>query len=151
MDTLLGTYIAYLTISIGLTVWVAHTLFRNGRVFLVEIFKDEKLADAVNHLLVVGFYLINLGYVSLALKTSDPIAGGAQVLETLSSKIGVVMLVLGAMHFGNLFILHACRRPKAADRRPPLPPFMMPAYTGGTPYPAVQPQQPEPQSPDDRR
>ena len=62
-------YLVYLGISIALTVWVARTLHRRGRIFLVETFKgNEKLADSVNHLLVVGFYLINFGYVSLALR-----------------------------------------------------------------------------------
>src|SRR3979411_1263024 len=60
------TYLIYLAISIGLTIWVARTLHRNGRIFLVDVFHgNEPLADSVNHLLVVGFYLISFGYVSL--------------------------------------------------------------------------------------
>jgi len=66
------TYVAYLVISVGLTVWVARTLSSNGRAFLVDVFEgDGGLADSVNRLLVVGFYLINLGYVSLALKIGE--------------------------------------------------------------------------------
>ena len=54
------TYISYVVLSVVLTVWVAQTLHKNGRVFLVEVFSgNEALADSVNHLLVVGFYLIN--------------------------------------------------------------------------------------------
>src|SRR5438309_5407986 len=99
------TYLVYLAISIGLTIWVAHTLHKNGRVFLVEVFRgDEGLADSVNHLLVVGFYLINLGYVSLALKLGYQIETLQSAIEALSWKVGLVMLVLGAMHFFNLFI-----------------------------------------------
>src|ERR1700729_4379553 len=68
-------YFSYLAISIALTVWVARTLHRNGRVFLVDAFHgNEELADSVNHLLVVGFYLINAGYIALALKTSNPLS-----------------------------------------------------------------------------
>ncbi len=53
------TYVVYLLLSIALTVWVARTLFKNGRIFLVDVFHgNEALADSVNHLLVVGFYLI---------------------------------------------------------------------------------------------
>lgn len=64
------TYGIYLALSVVLTVWVAKTLHHHGRVFLVTAFHgDESLADSVNHLLVVGFYLINLGWVTLALKT----------------------------------------------------------------------------------
>jgi hypothetical protein len=69
MNPAVWTYLAYLTISVALTVWVARTLHKNGRIFLVDSFHgNEALADSVNHLLVVGFYLVNIGYVTLALK-----------------------------------------------------------------------------------
>ena len=59
--------------SIGLTIWVARTLHRSGRIFLVDAFHgNAELADSVNHLLVVGLYLINVGYIALALTTSSP-------------------------------------------------------------------------------
>mgnify|MGYP006178043083 CR=1 FL=1 len=63
---------------------------------------DERLADSVNHLLVVGFYLINLGYVTLALKLGDKPASTQGAIEFLSTKVGLVLLVLGAMHFFNM-------------------------------------------------
>ena len=67
-----GSYITYLVVSISLTVWVARTLVKNGRVFLVDSFLgNETLADSVNHMLAAGFYLVNVGYVSLALKYGD--------------------------------------------------------------------------------
>ena len=73
----ISTYLIYLAISIALTIWVARTLHKNGRVFLVDVFHgNEALADSVNHLLVVGFYLINFGYVSLALKLGYAIDNG---------------------------------------------------------------------------
>nr|HNH83010.1 hypothetical protein [Acidobacteriota bacterium] len=69
MNIIVMTYLTYLVLSIILTIWVAQTLHKNGRVFLVDVFHGNiELADSVNHLLVVGFYLINLGYISLALK-----------------------------------------------------------------------------------
>jgi hypothetical protein len=116
MDIVVITYAAYVAVSVFLTVWVARTLHKNGRVFLVEIFGgDESLADSVNHLLVVGFYLINLGYVSLALKIGYQIETARAGIEALSWKIGLVLLVLGGMHFFNLFIFSMIhRRPKRA-------------------------------------
>src|SRR2546428_1761020 len=105
MNWLLTTYVVYLIISICLTIWVARTLHKNGRVFLVDSFSgNEQLADSVNHLLVVGFYLINIGYVALALKEGVALVDLREVLETISRKIGVVMLVLGGMHFFNIFV-----------------------------------------------
>jgi hypothetical protein len=111
MDPIVITYLLYLTISIALTVWVAQTLFKNGRLFLVDVFHgNEPLADSVNHLLVVGFYLINLGYVSLMLKIGSPVNSPQESIEALSIKIGLVLLVLGAMHFFNLYLFTSIRR-----------------------------------------
>ena len=114
------TYIVYIVISVLLTVWVAQTLHKNGRVFLVEVFSgNEPLADSVNHLLVVGFYLINFGYVSLALKLSQYPVNAAESVESLSWKIGLVLLVLGGMHFFNLLIFNRIhRRPKFRNYPP---------------------------------
>jgi len=104
-------YAAYVLVSVGLTVWVARTLLKGGRVFLVDVFHgNDELADSVNHLLVVGFYLINLGYVALALKVSTQVDDAQTAVEALSTKLGLVLLVLGAMHFGNLYVFSRLRR-----------------------------------------
>jgi hypothetical protein len=100
------TYLLYLGISIALTVWVARTLSANGRVFLIDSFDgNSELADSVNHMLVVGFYLINMGYVTLALRYGDKPGSVPEGIEFLSTKVGLVLLVLGAMHFFNLFVI----------------------------------------------
>lgn len=124
MNVVVGTYVAYLVISVGLTVWVARTLVKNGRVFLIDAFlENEKLADSVNHLLVVGFYLINIGYVTLALKYGDKPVDIPQAIETLSTKVGLVLLVLGAMHFTNLYIFSKMRRRALLrNQKPPVAP-----------------------------
>jgi hypothetical protein len=120
MDYITWTYAAYLTISIALTIWVARTLHKNGRVFLVDTFLgNEAIADSVNHLLVVGFYLINIGYVTLALKEATRPASASSSLEMLSSKVGLVLLVLGAMHFFNLYVFSTMRRRAVLRHAPP--------------------------------
>ena len=96
-------YILYLAIAIAFTVWVARTLSGNGEVFLVECFgHDEVLAKSTNHLLVVGFYLMNLGFIFLALQFGKPPATVPEMVLFLSSKVGLAVLVLGAMHFFNM-------------------------------------------------
>lgn len=120
MTPIVWTYIVYIALSIPLTIWVAHTLHKNGRIFLVDSFRgNEQLADSVNHLLVVGFYLINIGYVALALKEGVAPADLREVLETISRKIGVVMLVLGGMHFFNIFVFSKMRRRALLQTAPP--------------------------------
>ena len=104
-------YFSYLLISVALTVWVARTLHTNGRVFLVDAFHgNEALADSVNHLLVVGFYLINIGYITLALKTTAPLETLREAIELESTKIGVVLLILGVMHIFNILVFAKMRR-----------------------------------------
>ena len=125
---MIWTYLAYLGISVALTVWVARTLHKNGRIFLVDSFLgNEALANSVNHLLVVGFYLINIGFVTLALKYGDKAADMQTALEILSSKIGLVLVVLGIMHFTNLFVFTKLRRRTVQQNQTPpvLPPSHM--------------------------
>ena len=117
---LVPTYAIYLLLSIMLTVWVAKTLHHHGRVFLVTAFHgDEKLADSVNHLLVVGFYLINLGWVTLALRSEAALSTIAEVFELLSYKLGVVLLVLGVMHFFNIYVFNRMRKNAVYETAPP--------------------------------
>src|ERR1044071_9454538 len=119
----LSTYLIYLGLSVGLTVWVARTLHKNGRVFLVDAFHgNEALADSVNHLLVVGFYPINFGYVTLALKLGYVVTSAEQSIEALSVKVGMVLLVLGGMHFFNLFLFSRMRRRANTHNEPPVVP-----------------------------
>ena len=124
MDLNVLSYVIYLVLSIVVTIWVARTLSRAGGVFLHGVFPEsEQLAEAVNHLLVVGFYLVNLGFVSLYLKSGTTATDTRAVFEGLSVKEGVVLLVLGAMHLTNVFVLnkmrHSARRNQAV---PPVPP-----------------------------
>jgi hypothetical protein len=122
-NTTVVMYLVYLLISVALTVWVAKTLHKNGRIFLVDSFLgNERLADSVNHLLVVGFYLINIGFVTLALKYGDKATNAQTALEILSTKVGMVLVVLGFMHFFNLFVFSKMRR-RAQHRLnpPPIP------------------------------
>ncbi len=136
MDLKLATYLIYLAVSIALTWWVARTLFRNGQGFLDEALRDERLAASVNHLLVVGFYLLNLGYVAVALKITDSIATPSAAMENLAWKLGLVLLVLGAVHFSNLYVLSRFRRRRLLE---PSPPPVRPARKIPPPPPAPPP------------
>ncbi len=122
MNPTVACYLLYLPLSVALTIWVAATLHKNGRVFLVEAFHGNgEMADSVNHLLVVGFYLINIGYIALALRYGDKPTNLQEAFEFLSTKLGLVLIVLGAMHFFNMFNFDKMRR-KARRANPEPPP-----------------------------
>src|SRR5215471_19318494 len=81
------SYFVYLLISVTLTIWVAHTLHKRGAIFLVDAFHgNAELAASVNHLLVVGFYLITLGFVSLALKPQEVISSIRGPIEMVGNR-----------------------------------------------------------------
>ena len=102
-----STYLAYIFVSLGITLWVGRTLNRNGRIFLLENYADKpQLAEAINQMLLVGFYLINIGYIAYTMRIyGEGPTTWAQSLEFLSTKIGAMAIVLGMMHFGLMFAL----------------------------------------------
>ena len=106
------TDLIYLATSVAIALWVGWTLHRNGRVFLLEVFQGkEDLADSVNHLILVGFYLLSIGFVAVAIRISTGTAlqdmGGA--IQVVSTKVGLVLLVLGVTHFLNLLMFSRMR------------------------------------------
>jgi hypothetical protein len=111
MNYTVTSYLIYTAGSVAMTVWVARTLHGNGHVFLVEAFRgNETMAASVNRLLVVGFYLINLGFIAVALRYGAKPPNWEEAIEFLSTKLGLVLLVLGAMHFFNMFNFDKMRR-----------------------------------------
>ncbi len=129
MDLNVLTYLLYLAVALLLTLWVARALHRYGKVFLVDVFEgDEVLAHAVNQLLVIGFYLLNLGYVAMFMTSHTNVNSSRRVFEVLSTKVGAVALVVGAVHFGNIWAFNAFRR-RAVLRARAVPPVTPNAYT----------------------
>jgi hypothetical protein len=111
MDMTVVAYTAYLLVAVPLTVWVARTLGANGIHFIKDVFAgDEQLAQAVNRLLQVGFYLLNFGFVALWLRTGDHIGSAREVFETVAVKIGAVLLILGVLHVINVMVLNGFRK-----------------------------------------
>lgn len=103
-------YGIYIAISVAVTVWVARTLHKNGRAFLVDAMHgNETLADSINHLLVVGFYLTNLGFVSMFLRHGDDPRSLPDAALFLTTKVGIVLIVLGIMHFVNIAVFNRWR------------------------------------------
>ncbi len=118
MSYIITTYSLYLVLTITLTIWVARTLFRNGKVFLVDIFHgNTPLANSVNNLLLVGFYLVNIGYAVRTLSITENITDTRQLIEILSIKVGAIILILGVMHFFNMAIFFKLRYKALQNRK----------------------------------
>lgn len=114
----LTSYGLYLVISVVMTIWVARTLHKGGRAFLVRSFHgDEVMADSVNHLLVVGFYLVSLGFIGVSLVTAGETRTTIEALLFVSTRVGAALLALGALHMLNVYALDRLRKRAIEDER----------------------------------
>ena len=122
MDLRLVEYLLYLAIGIGLTLYVGQVLYRSGAAFLVDALGDRALADSINRLLVVGFYLIGLGGGALLLSVDSALASAADVVRAVVIRTGLLFFVLGGLHLGNLLTLRRLRRGAGQPAAPQPPP-----------------------------
>ena len=110
MNAMAYTYLVYLGLTIGITIWVARTLRRNGIIFLAKSEAERPLAEALSHLLIVGFYLVNFGVITFAMKSYDRVLDVQTGIELLSTKVGVILVALGVMHFLILAVFSGVKR-----------------------------------------
>ena len=118
MDTpnntfVITAYLIFLPVALLLTFYVARSLFKNSKVFMLEIFRgEESIAMATNRLFEVGFYLVNVGYALLILRINNAYSMDSiqKTIETLSGKIGGFAIYLGVMLFLNLLMFFRGRK-----------------------------------------
>lgn len=134
MNYVIWTYLLYTTAAVGLTGVLARTLYNNGAVFLAGVFEDnETMGRAVNQLLVTGFYMLNLGYALLIFKTVDSTTA-LQATENLVTKLGLLLVSLGVIHFINMSVFWKIKRGGERDKYIPavpttfVPPPPVPNY-----------------------
>ena len=120
-DKTVLAYLIYLPLALGLTLYVARTLFRNARVFMLDIFRGkEDIADSTNRLFEVGFYLLNMGFALKILEIRRGLETNQELVEVLADKVGGFAIYLGVMLFLNLYLFFRGRRKSRENR--PLPP-----------------------------
>ena len=140
--TAISFYLVYAFVAVGLVIYLARTLRKNGAVFLVDVFDDDNLAESVNHLLVVGFYLLNLGYAFLLFQLQLSYSSLIEAFNELIVKVGWLLLSLGLIHLFNMFVFwrirthreRRLRRPTSLPRSyipPPPSPNSVPGSIGG--------------------
>lgn len=142
-DYLVPVYVTYLAATIGLCVWLARTLFRNGAVFLADVFDDRpELAEAVNRLLVTGFAMLNLGYGFFLLQGGTA-PDATEAVEVLARKLGILLVSLAVVHFVNIAVFHWINsRRRQAEMAPPIAPQLQVEQT--MPPPPARPNPPAP-------
>jgi hypothetical protein len=114
---MVSSYALYLAASLVMVVAVGTTLYRNGAVFLRDVFDGDDLALAVNRLLLMGFYLVNAGFVLLTSSIGAEATDAADRYQNLTVKLGAVALLLGVMHVANLSALNRARQRRLIESR----------------------------------
>ncbi len=122
-QTAIGFYLVYASLAVGLVVYLAKTLRANGAIFLQDVFEDQRLADSVNHLLVIGFYLLNLGYAFLLFQLQPTYSSLTEAFNQLIVKVGWLLMSLGLIHLFNMFIFWRIRTHRSSAIRPPVAPL----------------------------
>ena len=124
----IAVYVLYVVVAVTLTAWLARTLFRNGTAFLHDVFADRPaLAEAVNRLLVVGFYMLNLGYALWILRASRNL-DAFEALQFLTNRLALLLVTLAVLHFLNVFVFWRirARREQQSLPHPVAPQLVMP-------------------------
>lgn len=110
----LVAYAIYLPISIGLTTFVSQQLFKNSKIFMLDIFNQKaEIAMATNKLFKIGFYLINIGFALKIIKIYT-VTDYKDLVEILSAKIGGFSIYLGIVLV--VFIVFFLNGRKASKR-----------------------------------
>ncbi|HKX74728.1 MAG TPA: hypothetical protein VJR05_04985 [Acidimicrobiia bacterium] len=105
----IAVYAIYAVVAIGLTIWLARTLHKSGQAFLEDVFADKpELAESVNRLLVVGFYMLNLGYAFYLLRTQSGLDAFAAV-QVLVNRLAILLVTLAIIHFINVTVFWSIR------------------------------------------
>ena len=100
------SYGLYLPITFYITILVGRTLHKTGKYFVCEMIRNnEAFATAVNNSLLIGYYLLNLGYVMIMLSGWESIPSFTAMIVTLCDRLGLILVTLGGMHFFNMFVL----------------------------------------------
>lgn len=117
-------YAVYVPIALLLTFYVSRTLFKNSKIYMLDIFKGRaEIANATNNLFETGFYLLNLGFALMILKINLYTNNYQELIEALSYKIGGFSIYLGLMLFINLYFFFRGKRKASQGPRPlPTPP-----------------------------
>jgi len=112
-------YAVYLPTALFLTFYVSKTLFKNSKIYMLDIFKGrEEIANATNKLFETGFYLLNVGFALLIMKITIYSNDYQTLIEALSSKIGGFSIYLGIMLFINLYFFFRGKRKSSQNQKP---------------------------------
>jgi len=100
------SYTIYLPLIFFITIKVGWMFYKNGELFLMNLFENNlALIKNVNNILLMGYYLVNLGYSVLTISHWEKINNSIQLINVLSYTLGRIIILLALLHYNNIFWL----------------------------------------------
>lgn len=114
MNYNVSAYIIYLSLMVFLIVYVGRYFYTNGRIFIISLFNDNvQLADQVNKLLLIAYYLFNIGYAFLKLSDWEKISSMEALLGSLTTNMATLILILAVTHYFNMLVIYLLSKSKS--------------------------------------
>lgn len=104
------SYIIYAPIAIYITVIVGWRCYKNGLVYVESIFKDEKVSESINKILLVGYYLTNIGYAIMMIQRWEKVENTIDMINVLSENLASIVMILAILHYLNIITLSMWRQ-----------------------------------------
>jgi hypothetical protein len=99
-------YFIYLTITIFIIVRVGKNCYKNGNIFVSELIPNHlDLCQKINQILLLGYYLLNIGYCAMTLISWEKILLTSQLIEVIAIKAATIIFIISALHYTNIIIL----------------------------------------------
>ncbi len=106
------TYCIYLPIIIFITIRIGWICYKNGELFLINLFEDKAIVKSINNLLLLGYYLTNIGYAIITMSYWETLNNVADILSSLTYTLGKIVLILATLHYNNIFWLQLTHKHK---------------------------------------
>jgi hypothetical protein len=107
MNSNITAYIIYIILTVYIIFWIGRIFHRNGRLFILQLYKgDEQGTDTINNILLIAYYLFNIGYAFLKLKMWEHVRSPAELISSVSYHLGLLILILAVTHYFNMLIIY---------------------------------------------
>lgn len=100
-------YAIYAAITVYIIYWVGKAFHTNGRIFILQLFRhDEAMTDTTNNILLIAYYLFNIGYAILQLSYWEKVTDLATLISSITTKMGMLIIILAVTHYGNMTLIY---------------------------------------------
>ncbi len=103
------SYFIYFTLTIPVIVFVGWKCYKIGKIYLLDVLKDDEICNSVNKLLLIGYYLLNLGYIAISISSWGNINTFSEIIEIVFTKISVILMLIALFHYINIAALYFLR------------------------------------------